>query len=107
MKSMRAFIAAVAVLAVGLVPVALCQDQDSADTHHQYSLAEAAAAHYGITVSIVVTTWDDIPLIPFPTGFQEDADPFSLISFTSPNILRVAHGDELERLYSRSRFWLW
>ena len=107
MQIIRILIPAIAVFAFGFVSATLSQDLDSAGAPHHYSLAEVAAAHYGITVGFVVTTWDDIPLIPYPTGFFEDAEPFRPTSLTLPNALRVAPGQELERLENPAPFCLW
>src|ERR1700676_1214108 len=89
MISTRELAVATAVFASVFVSEVFCQAQTADDAYHQQSLVEAVAAFYGVTISIVASDWDDIPLVPIPTGFHEERDPFPLIPFTLSNTLRT------------------
>ena len=70
-------------------------------------MLEAAAASTGaMSVSYIPIRWDDIPLMPFPDGLIQEADPFPHIPFTLPEIRPVSSNHAMERTGDRSALHL-
>ena len=81
MKSRTSIIVSTAALVFDCAFRGLCQDQAPDNGGSEESLVEAYAAGNGISIAIVARDWDDIPLVPFPTGLQRESDSF-LPAFT-------------------------
>src|SRR4051812_19329438 len=81
MKSITNRTVAVAIFAFASAVGGFCQDHAPDSANDEQSLVDAYAAGHGIAVSVVARDWDDIPLVPFRTGLQQEHDSFLPVSF--------------------------
>jgi hypothetical protein len=79
---LKPLIVTFAVVAFGFAAEALCQDRALDEAPSQQSLIEAAAAFYGITISVIAVDWDDIPFVPLPAEYKAELESFPEIPFT-------------------------
>ncbi len=94
----RELVVVTAVLAFGCASEAFGQDPELDSPDDRRSLLEAAASATGASyVSVIPYTWDDIPLVPFPAEFTEEAEPFPLTPFTLTNTLRTTFNQAMQR----------
>ena len=83
MKITSQTIIAITALAFGSLSQSLVGNEIPNISPERLAMLEAAAAGAGaLSVSYIRTTWDDIPLVPFPEKFTEEADPFPIVEFT-------------------------
>lgn len=82
MKSAANTTIAVAIFAFASAGGGFCQDHVPDIASDEQSLAEAYAAGNGISISMAARDWDDIPLVPFPKGLQQEPDSLAPVSFT-------------------------
>jgi hypothetical protein len=83
MKITSQIIIVTAGLALGSLAQSSGGNETSEISPERLAMLEAAAARTGaLSVSYIRTTWDDIPLVPFPKNFTEKADPFPIVEFT-------------------------